>query len=94
MKMKNTMRGCRGCISCIPRCIECGGCFEFEEVEEAVCGDSLCLDCWLQLPKCNFCNRPYCKQHAEEKRCCSYGSDGFVCEVCELNGILYNVDEE
>ncbi|PON62726.1 Dynein light chain [Parasponia andersonii] len=92
---KSSVMGCRGCISCIPRCIECGVCFEFDdELEEAVCEDSLCLDCWLQLPKCNFCNKPYCKRHAEQKRCYSSGSAGFVCEVCEVNGTLCNVDEE
>ena len=80
---KSTMIGCRACIFCIPRCTECGGCFESEELEEAVCEDSLCLNCWLQLPKCNFCNKPYCKHHAEEKSRCSSDSAGFVCEVCE-----------
>ncbi|XP_030498622.2 F-box protein SKIP28 [Cannabis sativa] len=83
---------CKGCIFCIPRCIECGGCFESLEQEEAVCEDSLCLDCWLQLPKCNFCNKPYCKQHAEEKGLGSSTSAGFVCEACEQN--RYNSDEE
>lgn len=57
---------CRGCIFCIPRCENCGRCIiESEEVEEGACGDTLCLDCWLQIPKCNFCNKPYCKQHID-----------------------------
>ncbi|XP_062110169.1 F-box protein SKIP28 [Humulus lupulus] len=89
---KSSMLGCRGCIFCIPRCIECGRCFESVEQEEAVCEDCLCLDCWLQLPKCNFCNKPYCRQHAEEKGCCSLESAGFVCEACKQS--QYNSDDE
>lgn len=75
---------CQGCRSCIPRCAECGGCVDSEELEEALCGDILCLDCWLRLPKCNFCNRPYCTRHHS----CSVLSselDGFVCSACDYS---------
>lgn len=82
LKIERSVTDCRGCKHCIPRCQECGGCVGLDELEEAVCADILCSDCWLKLPKCNFCNKPYCKQHASEKLCTS-GSTGFVCDVCE-----------
>ncbi|RVX12638.1 F-box protein SKIP28 [Vitis vinifera] len=63
-KRERAMAECRGCYFCIPRCEECGKCIEVEEPGEVVCADVLCSDCWLQLPKCNFCNRPYCSRHA------------------------------
>ncbi|KAI3453156.1 hypothetical protein Pfo_009819 [Paulownia fortunei] len=73
---------CRGCDSCITRCIECGICITgTQEVEEASCADTLCLECWLKLPKCNFCNKPYCNQHADQQHRLS-GSLGFVCATC------------
>ncbi|KAI5353333.1 hypothetical protein L3X38_006226 [Prunus dulcis] len=84
-KIGRSMSDCRGCNFCIPRCQECGGCVDdSEEVEEAVCADILCSDCWLQLPKCDFCNKPYCKQHAHNGSC-PPGSTGFVCDVCWAN---------
>ncbi|PQQ20798.1 F-box protein SKIP28 [Prunus yedoensis var. nudiflora] len=84
-KIGRSMSDCRGCNFCIPRCQECGGCVDdSEEVEEAVCADILCSDCWLQLPKCDFCNKPYCKQHAHNGSC-PPGSTGFVCDVCCAN---------
>ncbi|KAM2333207.1 hypothetical protein ACFX1X_011116 [Malus domestica] len=87
-KIDRPMTDCRGCNFCIPRCQECGGCIDnCEEMEEAVCADILCSDCWLQLPKCDFCNKPYCKQHAGN----GYrppGSTGFVCDVCYAKFIV------
>ncbi|XP_024988310.1 F-box protein SKIP28 [Cynara cardunculus var. scolymus] len=80
---KRTMRGCRGCKSCVSRCEECGKCVGFNEDEdsEAACEDKLCEDCWIQLPKCGFCNKPYCTNHAY-KQCLLPNSSGFVCEAC------------
>lgn len=82
LKMERLLTDCRGCKLCISRCQECGRCIGSDELEEAACADTLCSDCWLQLPKCNFCNKPYCKQHADEKFCSS-GSAGFVCDACQ-----------
>lgn len=79
---------CRGCDVCIPRCKECGVCFNgIDELEEAACVDSLCLDCWLKLPKCSFCNKPYCNEHADLQLSLA-GSEGFVCDSCHSNYIL------
>lgn len=78
---------CRGCIFCIPRCENCGGCVGSEELEEVACGDFLCLECWLLLPKCNFCNKPYCKQHTNWWRTSSESS--FLCRVCDENSHGY-----
>lgn len=79
---------CRGCDVCIPRCKECGVCFNgIDELEEAACVDSLCLDCWLKLPKCSFCNKPYCNEHADLQLRLA-GSEGFVCDSCHSNYIL------
>lgn len=83
LKIERSLTDCRGCKHCIPRCQECGGCVASDEQEDAVCADILCSDCWLKLPKCNFCNRPYCKQHANDKLC-SLRSSGFVCDACEV----------
>lgn len=61
-----------------------------EEVEEGACGDVLCLECWLKLPKCNFCNKPYCKQHTNWW--CTSSDSSFLCKVCDENshGYTYN----
>lgn len=77
---------CRGCDLCITWCIECGICLRGndEEVEESCCEDMLCLECWLKLPKCNFCNKPYCNKHADQQHRVS-GSMGFVCDACHSN---------
>ncbi|KAK1288173.1 F-box protein SKIP14 [Acorus calamus] len=77
-----SMRGrwteCKACYFCIARCEDCGGCIDFDEPgEETACSHLLCLDCWLRLPKCNLCNRPYCERHEH-----FHGSDGFICEQC------------
>ncbi|KAJ7942910.1 F-box protein [Quillaja saponaria] len=77
---------CRACIFCIPRCEECGECVEPEELEYAVCGEILCTKCWLQLPKCNFCNKPYCNRHANQW--CRSSASGLVCEVCHAKFTL------
>lgn len=79
---------CRGCRYCIPRCEECGICVkdDEEEPEEAACPDSLCLNCWLQLPKCSFCNKPYCSDHSDQQ-CFLSGSSGFVCTPCHAKFI-------
>ncbi|KAK8370260.1 hypothetical protein V6Z12_A01G166300 [Gossypium hirsutum] len=80
-KGENSMTGCRMCMFCIPRCEECGKCVETGDLEETVCADTLCPDCWIQLPKCNFCNKPCCTQHAN-MQIASTGSIGWICSVC------------
>lgn len=76
---------CRGCETCITRCVECGVCVNvLEELEEAACEDTLCLECWLSLPKCSFCNRPYCNLHAGQQQSL-IGSTGFLCAACHTN---------
>ncbi|XP_023551551.1 F-box protein SKIP28-like [Cucurbita pepo subsp. pepo] len=77
---QNSGAECRGCSGCVPRCEECGGCVDGDETEEAVCAGILCTSCWLQLPKCNHCNRPYCTRHRQNV--VSSSAAGFVCEVC------------
>ncbi|XP_057777533.1 F-box protein SKIP28 [Salvia miltiorrhiza] len=74
---------CRGCDSCIVRCIECGVCIKVidQEAEAAACADALCLTCWLKLPKCNFCNKPYCSLHANHQYIL-LDSPGFICATC------------
>ncbi|OVA12238.1 F-box domain [Macleaya cordata] len=86
-KRATPLMECRGCCLCIPRCEGCGGCVNQaeEELEETVCLDVLCLNCWLQLPKCNLCNRPYCHRHADKYESMSSttaSSTGFICDVC------------
>lgn len=76
---EQTLGDCRGCICCVPRCEECGGCVDDDEIEEAVCAGILCSSCWLQLPKCNHCNRSYCTRHRHNV---SSSTTGFVCEIC------------
>lgn len=85
-KKAKEMTECRACYFCIPRCEECGKCIEDEEPEEVLCADILCSDCWLQLPKCDFCNWPYCSRHANlwQK---NPGSRGFICGICHVNFI-------
>lgn len=86
---ENLQIACRGCQYCILRCEECGRCVtnpEEQDDAEAACNDILCIECWLQLPKCNFCNKPYCKLHVEQKRFLPESS-GFLCEVCYSNFI-------
>lgn len=78
---------CRGCNFCIPRCEECGGCVCAEELEEAACPDILCSNCWLNLPKCNYCNKPYCKQHSNQQFS-SPGCTGFICEACHMTALV------
>lgn len=85
----NLLSACRGCQYCIPRCEECGRCVtdpEERDDAEAVCNDILCMECWLQLPKCNFCNKPYCNLHVQQKHNLSETS-GFLCEACHSNFI-------
>ncbi|KAL9666308.1 hypothetical protein QQ045_000636 [Rhodiola kirilowii] len=88
-QQKNQQLQCRGCRYCVVRCEECGGCVDNDDDEvgeEAACGDTLCLKCWLMFPKCDFCNKAYCKQHAAQGQgCTSAGSSGFVCSVCLLD---------
>lgn len=76
---------CRGCNFCIPRCENCGGCIESGEVEEGDCEDIFCLECWLQIPKCSFCNKPYCKQHIN----CTSSDSSLICKVCDENSHGY-----
>ncbi|KAI3431233.1 uncharacterized protein J3R85_007967 [Psidium guajava] len=84
-KRDRRLSECRGCGSCIPRCIQCGACVALEDLDEAeaICADILCMSCWLQLPKCDFCNKPYCERHAEG-RLNPLGPRGFVCELCTV----------
>ncbi|KAK4423406.1 F-box protein SKIP28 [Sesamum alatum] len=75
-------RQCRGCEYCVTRCAECGICItDSQELEEVSCSDTLCSDCWMKLPKCNFCNKPYCSQHADQQHRV-LGSTGFLCAAC------------
>ncbi|KAK7398889.1 hypothetical protein VNO78_10063 [Psophocarpus tetragonolobus] len=78
---------CRGCKFCIPRCENCGGCIESGEVEEGACEDIFCLECWLQLPKCSYCNKPYCKQHTNWW--CTSSDSSLICKVCDENSHGY-----
>ncbi|XP_008809419.2 F-box protein SKIP28 [Phoenix dactylifera] len=89
--MKSRWRECRGCFFCIARCEECGGCIDFEESgEKAICLHLLCLQCWLRRPKCNMCNLPYCKWHANLFGSSSM-SAGFICDQCrELESSSYH----
>ncbi|WOL13770.1 hypothetical protein Cni_G22549 [Canna indica] len=78
--MKSQWLECRGCSFCIARCEDCGGCLDFDEPgEETACSHLLCIECWLHLPKCNICNRPYCKGHSN---LLEGSSLGFVCMQC------------
>ncbi|KAF8398967.1 hypothetical protein HHK36_014832 [Tetracentron sinense] len=85
-KREHPLTECRACYICIPRCEECGGCIDFEELEETACMDTLCSDCWLQLPKCNLCNKPYCNLHTDRQWIppSSGHSTGFICDVCHM----------
>ncbi|KAM7263619.1 hypothetical protein ACFE04_001302 [Oxalis oulophora] len=88
---KRLPSSCKGCKFCIPRCEECGGCVGPDEVEDTICADTLCSNCWLKLPKCAFCNKPYCRLHS------SYpGSSqaGFVCDVCTTKYITSTHEDD
>ncbi|CAH2045870.1 unnamed protein product [Thlaspi arvense] len=81
-------RKCRGCRFCVPRCVECSVCLGPDtEIQEAACGgDVLCLECWLVLPKCRFCNKPYCTSHSSLRHEIA-GTDAasrpmFECQAC------------
>lgn len=97
-KGENRKKECIGCAFCIPRCAECGGCVGPEEAAEAeaVCPDVLCLGCWSKLPKCIFCNRPYCWRHSEQTQQCSSPflteQSGFICEFC--NSSYHDEDDD
>lgn len=97
MMIEKSLSDVRGCKLCVPWCKECGKWVGSLEREEAVCLDVLCLDCWLHLPKCDFCNKPYCKEHANERQHQSLGSNGsFVCDVCHIKFIesfIYNIED-
>ncbi|CAA0841404.1 F-box protein SKIP28 [Striga hermonthica] len=83
---RKQVRECKGCENCIIRCVECGVCVSSTQgPEEALCSDTLCLDCWLRLPKCNFCNKPYCKRHGDERAISVSRSSGFLCDACRFN---------
>ncbi|KAJ4961208.1 hypothetical protein NE237_021118 [Protea cynaroides] len=75
---------CRACYPCIPRCEECGKCVDLDELGETVCMDILGSDCWLWLPKCNLCYRPYCNLHADCQTFLS-GNTGFICASCHVS---------
>ncbi|KAK9074554.1 hypothetical protein SSX86_007152 [Deinandra increscens subsp. villosa] len=82
---KRATGSCRGCRFCVTRCEECGKCvgFDDEDDNEAACEDVLCESCWIKLPKCDFCNKPYCNKHAY-KQCDVPGSSHFICEACYM----------
>ncbi|KAL4317805.1 hypothetical protein GQ457_18G025750 [Hibiscus cannabinus] len=80
-KRDDSMTGCRTCMFCTPRCEECGKCVKNEDLEDTVCADTLCSDCWIQLSKCNFCNKPCCSRHSN-MQIASTGSIGWICSVC------------
>lgn len=82
---------CRGCIHCVPRCRECGMCVGFDEAEDAACQDMLCSGCWLQLPKCNFCNKPYCRDHLHLKSIIF--ENGFICQNCDERFIQNRIED-
>ncbi|GER29799.1 F-box protein SKIP28 [Striga asiatica] len=85
-KWHKQVRECKGCENCIIRCVECGVCISsMQGHEEALCSDILCLNCWLRLPKCNFCNKPYCKRHGDERAISVSGSSGFLCDACHFD---------
>lgn len=81
-------RKCRGCWFCVSRCMECSLCLGSDtEIQEAACGgDSLCLECWLVLPKCRFCNKPYCTSHSSLRHDIATNDPSaqpmFECEAC------------
>lgn len=81
-KAENPLMECRGCYFCIPRCEECGVCVQKEETMKAICGDFMCLHCWLKSPKCDFCNKPYCSRHGD-RWCAHPDSTLFVCDICD-----------
>ncbi|KAF5757428.1 putative 4Fe-4S ferredoxin, iron-sulfur binding, leucine-rich repeat domain superfamily [Helianthus annuus] len=81
--------GCQGCKHCVSRCEECGKCVGLDEEDnEVACEDMLCEDCWIKLPKCDYCTKPYCNKHAY-KYCAIPGSSNFVCEACYYITMLY-----
>lgn len=83
---------CVGCSKCIPRCEVCGKCVSDKDEDEqgdTVCNNIVCPDCWLRLPKCNHCNKPFCPRHAQEQLA-HPGSQGFVCEVCHTKSLAHN----
>ncbi|CAN7102356.1 unnamed protein product [Brassica rapa subsp. narinosa] len=62
-------RECRGCWYCVPRCMECAVCLgpDTDQIEEVACGrDVVCLPCCQALPKCRFCNKPYCTCRSQQ----------------------------
>ncbi|KAJ4801078.1 F-box protein SKIP28 [Rhynchospora pubera] len=90
-KMEQRWIECRGCFFCIARCEDCGGCIDPDHVchSESACKHLLCIDCWLQLPKCDTCNRPYCKGHNSFVG----PTTGFICQECADGDFLRNVPE-
>ncbi|XP_020704455.1 F-box protein SKIP28 [Dendrobium catenatum] len=84
--MRNRWSQCRGCFFCIARCEECGGCVDEDELgEDTACPHVLCAGCWLQLPKCDTCNRPCCRQDLNAQ---ALSSAGFVCDQCRDSELL------
>ncbi|XP_054809830.1 F-box protein SKIP28-like [Prosopis cineraria] len=81
-KREVNLARCKACKFCIPRCENCGECLGYEETEETACADVVCCECWLKLPKCNFCNKPYCKQHIDWW--CNFSESGLICRVCDI----------
>ncbi|GAB2279961.1 hypothetical protein Dimus_014597 [Dionaea muscipula] len=91
------LRQCKGCYQCIARCVECGTCLPGDADDEsqfdAACLDFLCSKCWFRLPKCNHCNKPYCRRHAGDRKSPD-GSAGFICSICNLQHLSSTFNEE
>ncbi|XP_028767122.1 F-box protein SKIP28 [Neltuma alba] len=83
---------CKACIFCIPRCENCGKCLGYDGTEETACADLVCCECWLKLPKCNFCNKPYCKQHTDWW--CSFSESGLICRICDEESHEYMLSSD
>ncbi|KAL2904591.1 F-box protein SKIP28 [Bienertia sinuspersici] len=83
---------CKGCFDCISRCKVCGRCcnsdMDDDEQGDTICNDIVCLDCWLRLPKCNHCNKPFCPQHADTQLI-HPTSKGFICQICITNSLAF-----
>ncbi|KAF3783705.1 F-box protein [Nymphaea thermarum] len=79
-KRHHRLLQCRGCSLCIARCDDCGGCLRWDEFGQTFCGDLLCEKCWLQLPKCRFCNRSGCRRNVSHSL--METETGPICQHC------------
>ncbi|CAN6478680.1 unnamed protein product [Victoria cruziana] len=79
-KRHHRLLQCRGCSLCIARCDDCGGCLRWDEFGQTFCCDLLCENCWMQLPKCRFCNRSGCRSNASHSL--METETGPICQLC------------